>query len=29
MFVGGQAVVVAVLAELEYFGLRETAAMAH
>jgi hypothetical protein len=29
LFVGGQAVAVAVLAELEYFGLRQTVAVAH
>ncbi len=29
VFVGGQAAAVAVLAELEYFGLRQTLAVAH
>jgi hypothetical protein len=29
IFVGGQAAAVAVLAELEYFGLRQTLAVAH
>jgi hypothetical protein len=29
VFVGGQAAAVAVLAELEYFGLRQTLAIAH
>jgi hypothetical protein len=29
VFIGGQAVAVAVLAELEYFGLRQTAAIAY